>query len=180
MNYSNRIEEALNKKGMSAAELSRQTEISKSSISKWISQKCQPRNAALEKIAKVLDVDADWLRGRPQDRSRIHYHNRIKESLQRKGMSAAELSVKMGVTKACTSGWISQKWQPKKDALQKMAEILDVDADWLRGVPLDGESRYLISRIDKELLQLPETEEAEELKRLLMRVRKYLLKDTEK
>lgn len=175
MNYKNRIEETLNKKGMSAAELSRQAGIAKSNISKWLSQQCQPRENALQKIAEILDADVDWLRGMPQNPG-----NRIKEALNKKGMSAAELAARMGVSKACISGWTSQQWQPKKDALQKIAEILDADIDWLRGVPVDSESLYLINQIDKELVQLPDTEDTERLKRLLKRTRKYLLQNAVK
>lgn len=172
----NRIDEALKTKKMTAAELSRQTGISKSCISRWISQYCQPRQETLEKIAKILDVDAKWLRGLPVDqetgRSAVRCRNRIKEALENKGMTAAELSRQMGVSKACISRWISQQWQPRQGALEKAAEILGVDAGWLKGLPVDSESHYLICQIDGELRRHSGAEDTE---MLLKRIRQYLV-----
>ena len=59
----NRIEEALNIRGMKAVELVEKAGVGKSSLSHWMSQRWQPKQAALLKMARALDVSEMWLAG---------------------------------------------------------------------------------------------------------------------
>lgn len=59
----NRIEHALNIRGIKRIELADITGISKPTISNWINQKYQPKQESLMKLAKVLDVSEMWLAG---------------------------------------------------------------------------------------------------------------------
>ena len=59
----NRIDEALNLRGMKKIELSEKTGIHKATISNWINQKYQPKQKSLILMAKVLDVSEIWLAG---------------------------------------------------------------------------------------------------------------------
>ena len=59
----NRIEQALNTRGMKRIELAEKTGISKATISNWINQKYQPKQESLFKLAKVLEVSEMWLAG---------------------------------------------------------------------------------------------------------------------
>lgn len=60
----NRIEKALSIRDMSRTELCEKTGIAKSNISLWINHKFEPRQEALYKMAKVLNVSEMWLAGR--------------------------------------------------------------------------------------------------------------------
>ena len=51
---------------------------------------------------------------------------RIKELLERRGMSSAELSRRIGVTKATVSNLITGKTTPSVDTLNRIAEVLEV------------------------------------------------------
>lgn len=59
----NRIEEALNIRGIKQVELMEKTGLSKASINHWIKQRYQPKQEPLLKMARVLDVSEMWLAG---------------------------------------------------------------------------------------------------------------------
>ena len=59
----NRIEQALNIRGMKQVELMEKTGISKASINSYIKQRWQPKQKALALMARALDVSEMWLAG---------------------------------------------------------------------------------------------------------------------
>jgi len=59
----NRIELALDIRGMKAVELAEKTKLSQASISHWMKQRWQPKADALGTMAKALDVSEMWLAG---------------------------------------------------------------------------------------------------------------------
>lgn len=65
--------------------------------------------------------------------------NRIEMALNMRGIKPVELSEKTKISKASISSYCSQRWQPKQDALHKMATVLDVSELWLAGydVPME-------------------------------------------
>ena len=73
----NRIDEALNIRGMKAVELAERTGLNKGSISHWIKQRWQPKQKAIMLMASVLEVDEMWLAGydapmeRPAERVKL-------------------------------------------------------------------------------------------------------------
>ncbi len=58
-----RLNEALQKRKMTAAELAIKTGINKSSISRYLSGENIPRSLAIGKMAKALDVNPAWVLG---------------------------------------------------------------------------------------------------------------------
>lgn len=65
--------------------------------------------------------------------------NRIAEALNIRNMKQVELAEKTGLSKASINSWLRHRWQPKQDALLKMAKALDVSEMWLAGydVPME-------------------------------------------
>ena len=59
----NRIREALQIRNMKQVELAEKTGISKGTINNWLYNRYQPKQTALMKLAKVLDVSELWLAG---------------------------------------------------------------------------------------------------------------------
>lgn len=59
----NRIEEALNLRGLKAVELVEKSGVKKSSLSSYISQRYQPKQKALLAMARALEVSELWLAG---------------------------------------------------------------------------------------------------------------------
>jgi transcriptional regulator with XRE-family HTH domain len=92
--------------------------------------------------------------------------NRIREALQLRSMKQVELCEKAGVNKSALNNWLRQRWQPKQDALMKMAKALDVSEMWLAGYDVSME-RPLAQIKNDELTQLIfEIKEHEDLKDL--------------
>lgn len=58
-----RLNEALQKRKMTAADLASKTGINKSSISRYLSGENIPRSLAIGKMAKALDVNPAWVLG---------------------------------------------------------------------------------------------------------------------
>ena len=58
-----RLMEAMDKRNVTAAELSRKTSISESNISRYLSGTIEPKMRALLILADALNVSADWLAG---------------------------------------------------------------------------------------------------------------------
>ena len=61
---------------------------------------------------------------------------RLQDALDRKGMTAAELAKKSGVSKASISQYINGSHAPSNISSAKMAEVLGVNALWLMGFDL--------------------------------------------
>lgn len=59
----NRVAEALAVRGWKQVDLVERTGFAKTSVNSWVKQKCQPKQKALAKLSKVLDVSEMWLAG---------------------------------------------------------------------------------------------------------------------
>jgi len=59
----NRIEEALNIRGIKQIELVEKTGLKKASVNHWVKQRYQPKQDSVFKMARVLDVSEMWLAG---------------------------------------------------------------------------------------------------------------------
>lgn len=65
--------------------------------------------------------------------------NRLSEALSLRSMRQVELADKTGLTQSQINSWKRNRWQPKQEALYKMAKVLDVSELWLAGydVPME-------------------------------------------
>ena len=79
--------------------------------------------------------------------------NRIRKALSLRGMEQSELCERTGIAKTTVSSWTNQRWQPKQDALYKMAKVLDVSEMWLAGYDVPME-RSVAQIKNDELVQL--------------------------
>lgn len=79
--------------------------------------------------------------------------NRIRKALSLRGMKQSELCERTGIAKTTVSSWTNQRWQPKQDALYKMAKVLDVSEMWLAGYDVPME-RSVAQIKNDELIQL--------------------------
>lgn len=92
--------------------------------------------------------------------------NRISEALSIRNMKQVELVEKTGIEKSAINHYVKQRYQPKQQALLKMAKALDVNEMWLAGynAPMErniadknsSEVAALFDRIlrDKQLYKL--------------------------
>lgn len=78
--------------------------------------------------------------------------NRVSEALSIRGMKAAELVERSGVSKSAISGYTLQKWQPKQKPLLAMAKVLDVSEMWLAGFNVPMERPFEQKKADEIIL----------------------------
>ncbi len=78
------------------------------------------------------------------------HKNRIGEALALRGMRQMELSEKTGIDKSSINGWKQQRWQPKSEALHKMAKVLDVSELWLAGYDVPMERPLSQKKMDQQ------------------------------
>lgn len=73
----NRIGEALNIRGLKQVDLVEKTGLTKASINNWLKQRWQPKQKALMKMARALDVSEMWLAGYdvPMERPELQKRN---------------------------------------------------------------------------------------------------------
>ena len=63
----------------------------------------------------------------------IVFTERLKDIVNKKGISPANLAKKSGVSKGLISKYLNGFAEPKQDNLKKLADALDVSAAWLMG-----------------------------------------------
>ena len=72
--FGTRLQQAMNKRDFSAAELSRKSNISEANISRYLSGISEPSMKNLLILAQTLNVSSDWLSGN-EETYEIHYGN---------------------------------------------------------------------------------------------------------
>lgn len=67
------------------------------------------------------------------------FADRLKEALEIRNISAAELSRKLGINEGTMSQYKAGKYEPKQRRLQEISQILSVSIPWLMGadVPME-------------------------------------------
>ena len=63
----------------------------------------------------------------------VLFEERLREAMNKTNISQSELSRLAGISKASISQYLSNKNEPKHQVIVKLAEILGVDAVWLKG-----------------------------------------------
>lgn len=61
--FKDRFRQAINKSGLSQAEISRRSNIRKQKISDYLKGKYEPKHDRMRCLAKILNVDESWLMG---------------------------------------------------------------------------------------------------------------------
>ena len=89
---------------------------------------------------------------------------RIKELLEKKGITQKELALKVGCTEAAISHYIKGDRIPRSSVMTKIAIALDTTSDYLmEGVPTDvtGELDYAKKLIARNVTQMSSSEKRE-------------------
>lgn len=67
------------------------------------------------------------------------FADRLKEALQIRHMKQSELANITGINKSMISNYLSGRFEPKTENLNKLADALQVNDVWLSGLDLDKE-----------------------------------------
>lgn len=98
--------------------------------------------------------------------------NRLKEALAIRGMKQVELVEKTGIKKSSINNWIGQRWQPKQDAIFKMAKALNVSEMWLAGYDVPMERPVEQVRMDEFAQVVNVIRKEERLRKLVINMSK--------
>jgi len=71
---------------------------------------------------------------------KMSYSQRLKQAMEERNMSQAELSALTGIGKSSISQYLSGKNEPKAKATEKLSEALDVSAAFLNGLTTCSDS----------------------------------------
>lgn len=87
---------------------------------------------------------------------------RLKDALQKKGITRTELSRLSGVSKGDITHYLKGDYVPKQDKCYLLAKALDVDPGWLMTgyEPNEPSTKELMSELEKAVDAYPETPEA--------------------
>ena len=170
--FADRLCSAMEHAGMSQAELSNVTGISKGTISRYLQGKFVPKQKAVVLIAKALNVSTDFLVQLVQldiDPESSNCDNKLGEKIRAarlaKGMTQEELGHLLGVEKSAVAKYENGRVVNLKQAtLKSISQILDIPVSEL--IAGSGEQQELNVNKDEESTLLCNKEILEILLRL--------------
>lgn len=146
-----RVEQLRSKEGISQGKLEKKIGLSNGQISKW--KKNNPSVESLSKIANYFNVSIEYLIGS----SAIEKDNELSKNYEstilyeryckirdQRGLKDADVARLSGVTKSTFSDWKKGLYQPKREKLIKIADVLGVSIEYLMD---DGKTDFNPSNI---------------------------------
>lgn len=82
----------------------------------------------------------------------LTFAERLREALDEKRLTQADLAQRIGVTRSVVHGWVHGRFVPKTEKLNRIAVFLNVSEAWLLGVP--GAEKGRVEVITPELAEL--------------------------
>ena len=173
--FTERLKELRKEKGLNQTEIAKELHISQQTYSQWESDKRNPSQKTLEKLANFFNVSVSYLLGETSIRnftelttSKEQSHapsgqtigERLKSARKEAGLLQEEVAEHFNITQQAYQVWESGKRNPKKETLQKLADYFNVSYAYLAGVesPLES-AEILFKNKVKELELTPEQEE---------------------
>lgn len=123
----NRIKKLREKRGLTQAQLARQTGISEQSISKYELDQRNPKIEKLGALADFFEVPVSYLRGEEAI-------NRLRTLRQSKGLTLDGIEKATGINRGTYSNYERGKTYPKFETWQKLADYFEVPIPYLMGI----------------------------------------------
>lgn len=79
------------------------------------------------------------------------FTERLREELDRQHVSANEMARRLGISRSTVSKWFNRDSMPNRGIINSIAEMLNVNPDWLLGNTADKEREYDL-QIDMDLV----------------------------
>lgn len=70
------------------------------------------------------------------------FQSRLREAMDEKGISQAELARRTGITRTSISKYLKGTFKAKQQYLSALAKVLNVDEAWLMGLDVDKKRSY--------------------------------------
>ena len=109
----------------------------------------------LEPLAKILETTPAQLIGWDDDERT----KRLRKAVENSGYSQTQLCEITGINKGALSSYLSGRYYPKQQAIEKLSEALNVPIFWLMGYDTESEedsqeeNAYYIDKEARELAQ---------------------------
>ena len=109
----------------------------------------------LEPLAKILETTPAQLIGWDDDERT----KRLRKAVENSGYSQTQLCEITGINKGALSSYLSGRYYPKQQAIEKLSEALNVPIFWLMGYDTESEedsqeeNTYYIDKEARELAQ---------------------------
>ena len=115
----------------------------------------------LEPLAKILETTPAQLMGWDDDKSQASDERtkRLRKAVEDSGYSQTQLCEITGINKGALSSYLSGRYYPKQQAIEKLSEVLNVPIFWLMGYDTEGEedsqeeNTYYIDKEARKLAQ---------------------------
>lgn len=80
------------------------------------------------------------------------FQSRLREAMDEKGISQAELARRTGITRTSISKYLKGTFKAKQQYLSALAKVLDVNEAWLMGLDVDKQrpTHYSVPKEDGE------------------------------
>ena len=115
----------------------------------------------LEPLAKILETTPAQLMGWDDNESQASDERtkRLRKAVENSGYSQTQLCEITGINKGALSSYLSGRYYPKQQAIEKLSEALNVPIFWLMGYDTESDSdsqeedSYYIDKEARELAQ---------------------------
>ena len=115
----------------------------------------------LEPLAKILETTPAQLMGWDDDESQASDERtkRLRKAVENSGYSQTQLCEITGINKGALSSYLSGRYYPKQQAIERLSEALNVPIFWLMGYDTESDSdsqeedSYYIDKEARELAQ---------------------------
>lgn len=152
--FSSRLNLILNERNIKPAELAKGTNISKSSISEYLTGKFTPKEKNISKIANFLNVNMYWLMGYDvsKNASSMIVYGQLNQLLYKernqRGLSIAEVSNSLLIEPSDLLSYENGNKLPSLEELQKFSNLYNYPLDTLKEYALN----YTINEDDNSLV----------------------------
>ena len=140
----NRIKELREEKGLTLEKLGERVGIPKNTLSRYESEKREPKLEVWQKLADFFKVSVPYLQGFDE-----HKSNRLKELRQHENISQGDLAKATGLTRQAISNYERGNRDPNRETWQQLANYFEVSVSYLKN---EIDTEYLEKLV--ELLML--------------------------
>ncbi|WP_053985273.1 helix-turn-helix domain-containing protein [Niameybacter massiliensis] len=143
MSFADILKKQRSIKKISQRNLAEMIGVSQQTIGSWETERTEPDQVSLNKLADFFSISTDYLLGRTEDKSNAQTLDsdiiqlptiRIKSLRIEKGLSQEELGSLLNIQKSAISKYERGALEPGKSMLIKMSSIFNCSVDYLLGL----------------------------------------------
>ena len=162
MTIGERIKQRRTELGLSVDEVAEKLGKNRATVYRYESNEIETLPVGtLEPLAKILETTPAQLMGWDDDESQASDERtkRLRKAVENSGYSQTQLCEITGINKGALSSYLSGRYYPKQQAIEKLSEALNVPIFWLMGYDTESDSdsqeedSYYIDKEARELAQ---------------------------